>query len=506
VEPTRLRAFAQGLREILVIEEKAPVVETQLRDLLYDAPAGARPAVLGKRGADGAPLISALGELRPSRLIETVAAWLVRHFPHHFADRLPRVRDFTAPPVLSNAADAVRRLPYFCAGCPHNTSTRVPEGSSARAGIGCHFMANWMDRDTAGLIQMGGEGVDWVSHALFTRVPHVFQNLGDGTYYHSGYLAIRQAVATGASITYKILYNDAVAMTGGQPVDGVTSVDAIARQVDSEGVKQVVVVSDDITSYDGQRSRFPGRHDLPRPRGTRRGAAPAARSARRDGADLRADLRRRKAPTPQEGPAGRARGAGVHPRSGLRRLRRLHRAEQLRGGAAARPTVGGPVRPQAPHRPDQPATRTPPASKGFCPSFVRVRARGCAATAGQVSELGGARASWRQVGRAAAAAGATWTGPYDLLVTGVGGTGVVTVGALVSDGRAPRGQERQRARLHGLRAEGRRGAVLRAPGRPPELLNQVRIDTQQADALLACDLVVGASARRAADGAAWPHA
>jgi len=240
VETTRMKEFAQGLKEILVIEEKGAVVETQLRDLFYNAPV--RPLILGKSDAQGSPLVSSLGELRPSRLIELTADWLIRHFPE-FADRRAHVRDFTLPELLSNDSDSVKRLPYFCAGCPHNTSTVVPEGSTARAGIGCHFMANWMDRDTAGLIQMGGEGVDWVSHAMFTKVPHVFQNLGDGTYYHSGYLAIRQAVAAKARITYKILFNDAVAMTGGQPVDGIISVDAIARQVESEGVKLVVVLS-----------------------------------------------------------------------------------------------------------------------------------------------------------------------------------------------------------------------------------------------------------------------
>ena len=200
-----------------------------------------------------------MGELRPSRLIERVAQWIASHFPGHatFGDFLKHVRDFTLPELLANDSDSVRRVPYFCAGCPHNTSTRVPEGSEARAGIGCHFMANWMDRRTSGLIQMGGEGVDWVSHSMFTRRPHIFQNLGDGTYYHSGYLAIRQAVAAQATITYKILFNDAVAMTGGQPVDGPVSVDAIARQVESEGVRQVAVVSDDIGKYDATRARFP---------------------------------------------------------------------------------------------------------------------------------------------------------------------------------------------------------------------------------------------------------
>ena len=194
LEPTRLRHFARGLKEILVVEEKAGLVEQQLKELFYNAPAHARPAVVGKHDRAGRPLLSALGELRPSRLIEAVAHWIAEHFPqqHTFRDHLRHVRDFTPPELLSNAGDAVKRLPYFCAGCPHNTSAKVPVGSSARAGIGCHFMANWMDRSTAGLIQMGGEGVDWVSHAMFSRTPHVFQNLGDGTYYHSGYLAIRQ--------------------------------------------------------------------------------------------------------------------------------------------------------------------------------------------------------------------------------------------------------------------------------------------------------------------------
>jgi indolepyruvate ferredoxin oxidoreductase len=219
IDAPRMQAFAQGLRELLVIEEKAPIVEQQLRDLFYNAPV--RPGIVGKRDAQGQALLSALGELRPSRLIVQVAQWLQQHTGETLHIPHLKVRDFVPAEMLSNASDAVKRLPYFCAGCPHNTSTKVPEGSTARAGIGCHFMANWMERDTAGLIQMGGEGVDWVSHSRFTRTPHVFQNLGDGTYYHSGYLAIRQAVAAKAHITYKILFNNAVAMTGGQPVDGV---------------------------------------------------------------------------------------------------------------------------------------------------------------------------------------------------------------------------------------------------------------------------------------------
>ena len=231
--------------------------------------------------------------------------------------------DFTAPELLSNAADSVKRVPYFCAGCPHNTSTKVPEGSHAQAGIGCHFMASWMDRETEGLIQMGGEGVDWVSHAMFTQVPHVFQNLGDGTYYHSGYLAIRQAIAAGTNITYKILFNDAVAMTGGQPVDGIISVDGIARQVEAEGVKKVVVLSDDIHKYDRIHDRFPAGtefHD--------RAELDAVQRRLREMPGVTiliyeqtcaAEKRRRR----KKGRTGRAGPASLHQRAGVRRLRRL---------------------------------------------------------------------------------------------------------------------------------------------------------------------------------------
>jgi indolepyruvate ferredoxin oxidoreductase len=255
LEPTRLAAFAQGLQEILVIEEKAPIVERQIKELLYALPDGQRPRVAGKSTPEGAPLLPALGELGPSRIMAVVAAWLARLGPA--MDRREQVVDFTMPALLSSEADSVRRQPYFCSGCPHNTSTRVPEGSRALAGIGCHFMASWMERDTEGLIQMGAEGVDWVAASRFTDAPHVFQNLGDGTYFHSGLLAIRQAVAAGGRLTYKILYNDAVAMTGGQPVDGRLTVAQIAHQVCAEGVSRVVVVSDEIDRHASRAADFP---------------------------------------------------------------------------------------------------------------------------------------------------------------------------------------------------------------------------------------------------------
>jgi indolepyruvate ferredoxin oxidoreductase len=483
VEPTRMQAFARGLKEILVIEEKGPVVEEQLRSMFYNAPV--RPAIVGKRDAQERPLVSALGELRPSRLIEIVAEWLVGHFPD--LDRRRFVRDFTLPELLSNTSDSVKRLPYFCAGCPHNTSTRVPEGSHAQAGIGCHFMASWMDRATEGLIQMGGEGVDWVSHAMFTKVPHVFQNLGDGTYYHSGYLAIRQAVAAKATLTYKILFNDAVAMTGGQPVDGIISVDGIARQVEAEGVKQVVVLSDDIGKYDAIRSRFPAGtefHDRDQLDAVQR------RLREMPGVTVliyeqtcAAEKRRR-----------RKKGEMVDP------ARRLFINDRVCEGCGDCSVQSNCVAVQPLETPlgrkrkiDQSScNKDYSCAKGFCPSFVGVLGGAPRKRAGALA--GGADEFLRRVQALPRPAPHTWTAPYDLLVTGVGGTGVVTVGALVAMAAHLEGKSASVLDFMGFAQKG--GSVLSFVrfADVPARLNQVRIDTQQADALLACDLVVGASA------------
>ncbi|HEX8785855.1 MAG TPA: indolepyruvate ferredoxin oxidoreductase family protein, partial [Telluria sp.] len=249
LERTRLSSFAQGLEEILVVEEKGPVIEQQVKNLFYNLAADQRPIVIGKTDRDGQPLLSALGELRPSRIAPVLVRWLAPRFPA--LDLMRLLPGFCAAAPLSNSADSVKRTPYFCSGCPHNTSTRVPEGSRALAGIGCHFMASWMKRDTSYLSQMGGEGIVWAGSSRFVGAKHIFQNLGDGTFYHSGSLAIRQAIAAGINITYKILYNDAVAMTGGQPVDGSLSVPQIVQQVTSEGARKVVVVTDEPDKYEG---------------------------------------------------------------------------------------------------------------------------------------------------------------------------------------------------------------------------------------------------------------
>ena len=250
LEPEGLRAFAAGLEEILVVEEKRAFIESQVKEILYNLP-GARPRVVGKydEQGSGTRLLDAKLELTPA----AVAAVIVARFERlHGADRLaPQRARLPHPQLPAPTAFGTQRIPYFCSGCPHNTSTVVPEGSRAIAGIGCHGMVTWMDRRTTTWTHMGGEGVPWIGQARFSKDKHVFANLGDGTYFHSGLLAIRAAVSANVSITDKILFNDAVAMTGGQPIDGPLDVPTLTLQVAAEGVRRIVVVTDEPDKYDG---------------------------------------------------------------------------------------------------------------------------------------------------------------------------------------------------------------------------------------------------------------
>ena len=485
LERTRLRAFADGLREVLVVEEKGDVIEGQLKSLLYNLAPEQRPLVLGKTDASGAPLLSQLGELRPSRIAPALVRWLAPQLPGlGLEQHLP---GFCRAEVLSNGADAVKRTPYFCSGCPHNTSTKVPEGSRALAGIGCHFMASWMKRDTVTLTQMGGEGVPWVAASRFTREKHVFQNLGDGTYYHSGYLAIRQAIAARTNITYKILYNDAVAMTGGQPVDGKLTVPQIVQQVLSEGAVEATVVTDEPEKYKG----------ISLPAGVtvhHRGELDAIQRRLRDvpgvtvlvydqtcAAEKR---RRRKKNKPDHivflDPARRmvinpavCEGCGdcgvqsnclsILPlETPLGRKRQIEQSSCNKDYSCA---------------------------EGFCPSFVSV-------VGGALRKPAAATLGLRELEDMLAAyplpAPYAFDKPFEMLVAGVGGTGVVTVGALVTMAAHLEGKGASTLDFMGFAQKG--GAVMShvRVAASPKLLNQVRIDLQQADALLACDLVVAA--------------
>ncbi|MEL0137521.1 MAG: indolepyruvate ferredoxin oxidoreductase family protein, partial [Halieaceae bacterium] len=258
LEPRATHDFAEGLEEILVVEEKRSIIEDQLTSQLYNYPVGSRPRVVGEFDEQGRDLLPNVGELTPAMIALAIADRIRRFFSSELLEE--RIRWIVAKEKsLAAPYQTIERVPHFCSGCPHNTSTKVPEGSHALGGIGCHYMATWMpDRATHTFTQMGGEGATWIGQAPFTETQHVFQNLGDGTYFHSGVLAIRAAVAAGVNITYKILYNDAVAMTGGQPIDGSLTIDDLIHQLRGEGVRRIALVSDNPEDWRGQFNAIPG--------------------------------------------------------------------------------------------------------------------------------------------------------------------------------------------------------------------------------------------------------
>ncbi|MBJ7412318.1 MAG: indolepyruvate ferredoxin oxidoreductase family protein, partial [Phenylobacterium sp.] len=263
LEPQGLRGFAAGLETLMVIEHKRPLIEVQARAALYDLPAHARPVIIGKTDEKGAPLLSELTSLSVAEIALAIADRLPAggHMDRVY-DYLNRVSAASMAAVTLSADQ--QRKPFFCSGCPHNTSTRLPEGSRALAGIGCHYMASFNDPSTDLNSHMGGEGLSWVGASPFTDEKHVFVNLGDGTYNHSGSLAIRAAVAAGSNMTYKLLFNDAVAMTGGQAAESGFTVPQITRQLASEGVKKVVVVAAEPERYQDVTDLAPGVEVRPR--------------------------------------------------------------------------------------------------------------------------------------------------------------------------------------------------------------------------------------------------
>jgi indolepyruvate ferredoxin oxidoreductase len=246
--PSEILAFAQGLETVLVVEEKRALIEVQLKEELYGTTS--QPKIIGKQDERGDWLFPVKGALDPNDIAIAIGERILKHHKNDdVAARVSALRQAQAR--LSETIDAGTRTPYFCSGCPHNTSTRVPEGSRASAGIGCHYMALWMDRETEGFTAMGGEGANWIGESNFSKTKHIFQNLGDGTYNHSGVLALRFAISAKTNVTYKILFNDAVAMTGGQAHEGGLTVDMIAHQVRAEGVERIAIVTDEPEKYSG---------------------------------------------------------------------------------------------------------------------------------------------------------------------------------------------------------------------------------------------------------------
>ena len=488
LEPEGVREFAEGLEEILVVEEKRQVVEYQLKEQLYNWRDDVRPRVVGKFDEKGEwvrPhgdwLLPAASELTPAMIARVIAKrieLLGLHPSPGDRERIAKRVEFinAKEAALAKPRISIARTPYFCSGCPHNTSTRVPEGSRATAGIGCHVMAIWMDRSTTEFTHMGGEGVPWIGQAPFTREKHIFANLGDGTYYHSGILAIRAAVAAKVNITYKILYNDAVAMTGGQPIDGPLTQQDVARQVAAEGVRKIVVVTDEPDKYpsgyfaDGIEIHHRDELDsVQRDLRTVEGATVLIYDQ-----TCAAEKRRR-----------RKRGKFPDP------AKRVVINELVCEGCGDCGVKSNCVS-VAPVETEFGRKRTIDQSScnkdyscvnGFCPSFVTVEGgtlrKPAKAAALDFSTL------------PAPASSPSLADPYGILVTGIGGTGVVTIGALLGMAAHLEGRGVSVLDMAGLAQKN--GSVVShiRVAEAPEKLHATRIAAGEARLVLACDIVTG---------------
>ncbi|RIK84923.1 MAG: pyruvate ferredoxin oxidoreductase [Hyphomicrobiales bacterium] len=475
--------FVRDKDEVLVVEEKRGIVESQLKEYFYDWPGHKPRAMVGKRDENGERLVPWTGELSPRLLAPLVARRLDGVFPGHgFSARAERI---AAGPAISISVPGATRTPYFCSGCPHNTSTKVPEGSQALAGIGCHFMASWMDRQTTSLIQMGGEGVNWAASSPFTGNGHIFQNLGEGTWYHSGSMAIRQAVAAGTNITYKILYNDAVAMTGGQPVDGPVSVQAIAHAARAEGVERIALVSDEPDKFSARD--FPAGATI-----HHRGALDAVQRELRTVKGVSVLIYEQTCATEKR--RRRKRGTMADPG-------KVVVINELVCEGCGDCSVESNCLSVEPVETELGTKRRINQSScnkdfscvnGFCPSFVTLE--GAARRKGTGAGL--------DVAALADGLGKppppSLERPYDLLVTGVGGTGVVTVGALITMAAHLEGKGSSVLDFTGFAQKfGPVLSFVRLAARPQDI-NQVRIDRGAADALIGCDIVVSSSPKASA--------
>jgi indolepyruvate ferredoxin oxidoreductase len=500
LESEGVRHFAEGLEEILVIEEKRQLIEYQLKEELYNWREDVRPRVIGKfdekgewastpdnRGvvSHGEWLLPAAGELSVAQIARVIASRIDRFFTSsRIQQRLALIE--AKQKALASPIMLAQRTPTFCSGCPHNTSTRVPEGSRAVAGIGCHYMVTWMDRSTATFTHMGGEGVPWVGQAPFTEEKHIFANLGDGTYFHSGLLAIRQAVAAGHPITYKILYNDAVAMTGGQPVDGTLTIPQMTRQLEGEGIDRIVIVTDDPAKY----AQVTG---LAQP-----GGAPIPIRHRDELDAVQRELREYPGISiliydqtcATEKRRRRKRGKMPDP------ARRVFINEAVCEGCGDCGVQSNclsivPVETEFGRKRqiDQSACNKDfSCLKGFCPSFVTIEG-------GQLKKpmaMGADEAVERHFATLPMPTPADTAKPFNILVTGVGGTGVVTIGALIGMAAHIDGKGVSVLDMTGLAQKF--GAVyshLRIADRPADI-HAARIATGEADALIGGDLVVSA--------------
>jgi indolepyruvate ferredoxin oxidoreductase len=484
LEPEGVRDFAEGLEEILVVEEKRQLLEYQLKEELYNWRDDVRPRIVGKfdeigEWSHGNWLLPATSELPVATIARVIAERIGRFFTspaiHQRLAVIEGKQKAAQMPVV-----LAERKPHFCSGCPHNSSTRLPEGSRAVAGIGCHYMVTWMDRNTSTFTHMGGEGVPWVGQAPFTEEKHIFANLGDGTYFHSGLLAIRQSIAAKVAITYKILYNDAVAMTGGQPVDGTLSVARITRQLAAEGVGKMIIVTNDPGKYaeiTDLAPNVPIRH---------RDDLDAVQRELREEPGVSILIYDQVCATE----ARRRRKRGKMPAVSQRVVINEAVCEGC-GDCSVQSNCLSVVPVETAfgtkRQIDQSSCNQDfSCVNGFCPSFVTI-------AGGQLKK-----------GSAPTVDGKNWPDlpnpqlpstaqPYNLLITGVGGMGVITLGALIGMAAHLDGKGISTLDMTGLAQK--YGAVfshLRIADRPQDI-HAARIATGEAHAIIGGDLVVSAS-------------
>jgi indolepyruvate ferredoxin oxidoreductase len=495
LEPQGARRFAEGLEEILVVEEKRQLIEYQIKEELYNWKEDVRaPRVVGKfddsgewSRSGGQPagtwLLPAHYEHSPAMVAKAIAQrleklGLTEKLGSQFRERLAFL-GFKEKVLAKPRVTAIRQ-PYFCSGCPHNTSTRVPEGSRATAGIGCHFMAVWMDRRTSTFTHMGAEGAPWIGQAPFTKEKHIFANLGDGTYFHSGLLAIRAAVAAKVSMTYKILYNDAVAMTGGQRHDGPLDPARISRQIAAEGVKPIVIVTDEPEKYPHGTNWAPGvtiRHRDELDAVQRELREIQGVSALIYDQTCASEKRRRRKKNEFPDPAVRAvinemvcEGCGdCSVKSNCLSV------EPLETEFGRKRTIN-----------QSSCNKDYSCVKGFCPSFVTVE--GGRLKKGKSSAVSSEESFVLEEPKSP-----SLDTPYGILITGIGGTGVITIGQIIGVAAHLEGKGVSVLDMSGLAQK--YGAVMshvQVAARPDDL-RATRIDTGSASLVLGCDLVVTAS-------------
>jgi indolepyruvate ferredoxin oxidoreductase len=511
LEADGVHEFARGLDEILVVEEKRQILEYALKEELYNLPDGQRPRVVGKfddtgewsnkgKSGHGDWLLPATYELNPAQIARAIASRISHYCAGHPVEQRVKERiafleakELVLKSVAAKPNPDTDRTPYFCSGCPHNSSTKVPEGSRALAGIGCHYMVLWMDRETSTFTHMGAEGVTWVGQAPFTNEKHVFTNLGDGTYFHSGILAIRAAVAAKVNITYKILYNDAVAMTGGQNHDGVLDPGMISRQIAAEGVTPIIVVTDEPDKYPSDYAWAPGttvRHrselmDVQRELRDMPGV-----SAMIYDQTCASEKRRRRKKGEYPDPAKRAvineavcEGCGdcsvqsnclsVEPlETELGRKRQINQSTCNKDFSCV---------------------------TGFCPSFVTVEG-------GALKKPNKAATSEAAPPVLPAPRIPSTEQPFGILIAGIGGTGVVTVGQILAMAAHVEGKGALVLDQSGLAQKG--GPVMshvRLADRQSDL-HSTRVGTGSADLVIGCDQIVTASRdalSRMGEGRSW---